>query len=296
MPTAALLAALCAAALLLGGAEASGAPAMGASAPSAAPAPQRPAARLVAVHHQAIAPTHDAPFAAEVTLPPPRSGAWQAVTFETDSACLVPAGLERAAAAALLTLRLDVRGAAGPALAPGETCSGTVVLRFRSASGVEAVAARVAFHRLEAAPYAGAAVSAATAIDRIARGEHGPGLTHPPATYVELAVVNEGEGPVTVVGLAALAELRRLGIESFVLPSRQAGGSLAGLDPIAGDLDVELGPGGTLRLGLVIDPAAAMPQDAGAAAVQPALLVAEDGAVRSLRFDLFTTVWGVAAP
>ena len=86
------------------------------------------------------------------------------------------------------------------------------------------------------------------------------------------------------------------GIESFVLPSRQAGGSLAGLDPIAGDLDVELGPGGTLRLGLVIDPAAAMPQDAGAAAVQPALLVAEDGAVRSLRFDLFTTVWGVAAP
>lgn len=269
---------------------------MGASAPSAAPAPQRPAARLVAVHHQAIAPTHDAPFAAEVTLPPPRSGAWQAVTFETDSACLVPAGLERAAAAALLTLRLDVRGAAGPALAPGETCSGTVVLRFRSASGVEAVAARVAFHRLEAAPYAGAAVSAVTAIDRIARGEHGPGLTHPPATYVELAVANQGEGPVTVVGLAALAELRRLGIEAFVLPSRQAGGSLAGLDPIAGDLDFELGPGGTLRLGLVIDPAAAMPQDAGAAAVQPALLVAEDGAVRSLRFDLFTTVWGVAAP
>lgn len=253
--------------------------------------------RLVAVHHQALSPGGDTGvFRAQVALPPPRLGAWDSVTAETDSGCLVPLGVRRDAEARNLVLDLDVRGASAPAPAPGETCGGTVVLRFRSGDSVEEVAVGVAFHRPAAPAYTGRGLRAQYAIDRIGRGEHGPDATHPPAAYMELSVVNEGDSVVRVVRLAGLAELRRLALEPFVFPRDGRPASLAGLEPITADLDVELAPGETFRLGIVVDPAARISQDAGAAAVQPALVVEEGGELRTLRFDLYTTTWGVDDP
>ncbi len=259
--------------------------------------PPTDAPRLVAVHHQALSPAGDpGPYRAQVALPPPRLSAWDGVTSESDAACLVPLGVRRDAGGQGLVLDLDVRGASAPALAPGETCAGTVVLRFAGGDGADAVAVRAAFHRPEAPAYTGSGLRARYAIDRIGRAEHGPDATHPPAAYMELSVVNEGDAAVRVVRLADLEGLRRLELESFLLPGDGRPASLAGLEPVSGDIGVELAAGDTFRLAVVVDPAARLPQDAGAAAVQPALLVEEDGELRTLRFDLFTTLWGVDDP
>ena len=257
---------------------------------------QAPPPRLVAVHHQALPPVGgEGPFRAEVALPPPRLGAWEAVTAEADVACLVPLGVRQDADAGRLVLDLDVRGAAGPEPAAGEACGGTVVLRFRGEGGGAAVALGVHFHRPHAPPHQGHGLVARYAIDRIGRGERAP-ANYPPAHYMELSVANEGGSAVRVLRLLGLEELRRLRFEALPVPSDGPPGSLDGLEPLSGDLDVVLAPGDSFRLAVVVDPAAELPQDAGAAAVQPALLVEVGGELRTVRFDLFTTVWGVAGP
>src|SRR5690606_8649845 len=94
----------------------------------------------------------------------------------------------------------------------------------------------------------------------------------------------------------ALAELRRLGFEAFALPSEGVPGRLEGLEPISAELGVELAPGGSLRVADVVDAAATRSPDGGAAAVEPALLVEEDGRPYTVRFGAVTALWGVEKP
>lgn len=249
-------------------------------------------ARLVAVHFQVLPPSAG-PFRAEVSLPPPRLGAWGSVTSRSDAACLRPLAVRWDDAAGHLVLELGVGGETGPALGRGEACTGTVVLTFEDGASVDRVSVGLAFHRPGAPAYSGTRLRSSYAVDRMGRGPYGPDDSHPPAPYMELTVANEGDAAVTVVGFPALAELRRLGFEAFALPSEGVPGSLEGLEPISAELGVELAPGGSLRVAVVVDPAATLSQDAGAAAVQPALLVEEDGRTYTVRFDAVTALWGV---
>ncbi len=251
--------------------------------------------RLVAVHHQTVDAAGGAPLEALVRLPPPRMGAWDAVTATASVSCLRPGALSAEADGSVLDLRLVIGGAAGPGLAPGETCRGSVVLRFTGAAGTEEVVVEAAFHRPAAPAYPGRALGVTSSVDRVSRGDVGP-AGYPPAQYVELVLTNSEAGPVRVVGLAALEELRELAFEAYLLPDGGFPSSLADLEPLPIAIDAALPSGRALRLAVVFDPAARLPQDAGAAALQPALLVDRDGELFTVRFDLISSSWGRGGP
>ena len=240
--------------------------------------------RLVAVHFQALPPDEfEGRVTTHVTLPPPRLGVWDSVTAAADTGCLTPLSISRDTEEGHLLLELAVRGESA-ALAPGESCAGTVVLRFSRGDALEAVAVGAAFYRPEDPVIVDTALRSQYSVDRISRGEASQVELPPPATYLELLVANDGDATVRIERFPWLDELRPLRLQAYRLPGDAMPSSLMGLEPLAEEIGVELGPGETFRVAVVIDPAAEIAQDAGAAAVQPALIVEEGGARRTLRW------------
>src|SRR5690606_38855930 len=137
--------------------------------------------RLVAVHFQALPPDEfEGRVTTHVTLPPPRLGVWDSVTAAADTGCLTPLSISRDTEEGHLLLELAVRGESA-ALAPGESCAGTVVLRFSRGDALEAVAVGAAFYRPEDPVIVDTALRSQYSVDRLSRREASQVAPPPPA-------------------------------------------------------------------------------------------------------------------
>ena len=251
---------------------------------------QAPGVALAAVHVQVVPADLPGPLVAEVLFPPPPFATWDSVTATADVACLSPLGVAETTAGAAWTLELTVRGSSD-GLSAGETCAGTVTLRFAADEQVHEAAVRAVFLRPAYEPYPSDDVRTGYIVDRVSLFPVGPGF----GRLLELTLANDTPDPVFFTGLVGLEQLRGLSAEAYLLPGTDPVPNLEGLERLEADARLAVEPGDEIRIGIVVP----LPEpDAGpwVAGLQPAVTVEVKGQSASVRFPLLVSSNGVELP
>ena len=264
---------------------------LGALALGGAARAQAPAQPLSAVHHQVVPADQPGPLIAEVLIPPPPFTSWQSVVATSDASCLSPLGVAPTTEGAALTLELAVRGA-GDELLPGESCAATVTLRFEAGGQTHELNVQAVFHRPAAPPYDADDVRTGYAVDRVSLAPASLGLGH----LLETSVANASQEPLVITGLIGMEGLVALGAQVYLLPESGPVDDLASLEILTPGFALNVPPGGSQRIGIVVDLAAAFGDSPWVASLQPALRIEKGSKPFSLRLPLVVTASGVELP
>lgn len=252
---------------------------------------QAPAQPLSAVHHQVLPEDQPGPVIAEVLIPPPAFTSWQSVVAISDAACLSPLGVAPTTEGAALMLELAVRGAEYELL-PGQSCAATVTLRFVAGDQTHEVNVQAVFHRPAAPPYIAEDVRTGYAVDRVSLAPASLGLGH----LLEMSVSNASQEQLVITGVIGMDRLIAMGAQVYLLPESGPVDDLASLEILTPGSTVTVQPGGSQRIGIVVDLAAGLGDGPWVASLQPALSIEKGSEPFSLRFPLVVTASGVELP